>query len=105
MNVLAGFERLTALLIMKTDGRGDRHGVDITLRQQVGVLDKWAIDVEFGGGRFGSPGHGIADGGEPHAVLEVVLAQVGKNAPNRDTAGADDADSNRTCHFRVLLSG
>ena len=98
VDVLAGVEGLTPLLVVQADGRGDRDGVDLATIQQLRVVGVGMRNPEASGGGLGPARHRIANGLQTDPILDVLLTQMGQDSAQGDDARADDSQANDLWH-------
>src|SRR5919202_730635 len=103
VDMLTGFERLSAQCIVQTDRRGNRHRIYAAFRQKIGIIGKSPLYAQFGRRCLRTTGDRIAYRGETDAVLQIRLAQMRQDTRQRDGAGAHDTDSNDISHLVCLL--
>jgi hypothetical protein len=98
VDVLAGLQRRAAVLVVETDGRGHRDGVDIRLGEHLVDAREHAWDAVARGGHFGAVEDRVAQRLDPDAIPDIVLGEVRQDAAERQRAYADHPQSQRTLH-------
>ena len=95
VHVLAGLEREPAVLGVQADRRGQRHGVDLVVSEQLGERRVRLRHVVVAGCRLRALEHRIAERLDDHGLAHVVLGQVRQQRPQHQRADADDAEPQR----------
>ncbi len=103
MDVLAGFQRRLALLVVEADRRRDGDRRYVAIFQQVLERGGGVGQPELVGGCLGATLDRIADGLQRHPVLHVGQAEVGEDSALGDGSRAHDAHSYDLCHSVALL--
>ena len=98
VDVLAGLDGGQALREVQPDGGSQCDGVDVRVGQQVRVVLIRALDAVFVGGGLGAARHGVTNGGEGDAVLDIRQAEVRQGGPDADAPRADDSHPEGCCH-------